>query len=81
MASTVSRIALISRAGISGSRAYAKFVSASDLGAAAGPLLGWIGIDAARDPKTIFLGGFILYAIAMLLPATPRSRASHQAKT
>ena len=80
IASTMSRIALISRAGVRGSKAYAKFVSASDLGAAVGPLLGWIGIDAARDPKTILLGGLILYALAMFLPVTSRSCTRHQGK-
>ena len=67
--STFLRVALISGAGIRGPKVYATFVSASDLGAATGPLLGWIGIDAARDPKTIFLAGFVLYLVALILPA------------
>ena len=71
-ASTVSRVALFSRAGVRGPKAFAKFVTASDLGAATGPLLGWIGIDAVSDPRTIFIAGCILYMAAMFLPVRSR---------
>ena len=66
--STVARIALITRASLLGSRSYAGFATASDFGAAIGPLLGWIGISAVADPLFVFIFGGALFAIATLLP-------------
>jgi hypothetical protein len=57
-----------------GSGAYARYVTASDFGAAAGPLLGWIVVAALGDPLySIAIGGVLFLASlgALLVPLPP----------
>jgi MFS family permease len=67
--STVALLALNMEAGLRGSRNFSYLVSATDLGAAVGPLLGWIGIESFDKPHIIFLAGGALFSVAALLTA------------
>jgi hypothetical protein len=64
-----------------GSGAYARYVTASDLGAATGPLLGWVVVALFNDPfYSLAIGGacFLLGTAALLLhvPTDPTAAAS-----
>lgn len=49
---------LAGSAGRLGSRAFARYVTAGDLGAATGPLLGWWMVDSFDDPSwSLAIGG------------------------
>jgi len=57
------QIALSSAAGKSGSRAYAHMATMMDVGAAAGPLLGWTLVELVSSPSAAFPVAGFLYAI------------------
>jgi predicted MFS family arabinose efflux permease len=65
--STTAWIALNAEAGLKGSKNFSYLVTSTDLGAAVGPLLGWIGIESFDKPSIIFLAGGALFTIAALL--------------
>lgn len=71
VATVACKLSLISQAGVSGSRRFARVITASDLGAAAGPLIGWFAIDRLGSPDAVFVTGAALYALAALLSARP----------
>jgi hypothetical protein len=56
-----------------GSRAFAGYVTASDLGAAIGPLLGWWLIGVTGEPGNALVAGALVYVLA--LAGNPRARA------
>jgi len=63
---------LAGTAGALGSGAFARYVTASDLGSATGPLLGWFVVDAFADPSwSLALGGltYLLAVVALARPA------------
>lgn len=63
---------LAGTAGALGSGAFARYVTASDLGSATGPLLGWLVVDAFADPSwSLALGGltYLLAVVALARPA------------
>ena len=64
---TTLQIALISGAGKQGPKVYAKFVTAADLGAATGPLLGWTLLELIGNPDIAFIAGIFFYAVAALI--------------
>jgi predicted MFS family arabinose efflux permease len=55
------QIALATNAGSEGPKRYARFVSALDLGAAAGPLIGWSIIQLSISGSGVFLAGAVIY--------------------
>jgi MFS family permease len=55
---------LAGRAGRLGSGAFARYVTAGDLGAATGPLLGWWIVDSFDDPSWSLAIGGITYLLA-----------------
>jgi MFS family permease len=58
-----------------GPAAYAGYVSAADLGAAVGPLLGWLGIQYVTRPwATLLAGGVLLLAAAAIALTMPGRR-------
>ncbi len=57
-----------------GSAAYARYVTASDVGAAAGPLLGWIAVEAVGHATVGLLLGGAFYLVAALLARLYSSR-------
>ena len=76
IANVASWLSLVSRAGLAGSGSFARLMTAADLGAATGPLLGWSAIDRVGSPAAVFAIGAGLYAIALataIVPARPAS--------
>ncbi|TVQ22445.1 MAG: MFS transporter [Spirochaetaceae bacterium] len=71
--SVISRISIEAQAASAGPRAYSDLATAMDFGAAAGPLLGWIGIEVARSDAVFWLGGG-LYLVAALAGLASTSR-------
>ncbi len=66
VATVACKIALVAQAGVSGPRSFAQFVSAADLGAATGPIVGWLAIERVGSPEAVFLLGAALYLIALV---------------
>ena len=50
-----------------GSAAYARYVTAGDIGSATGPLLGWLAVDLFGYAAVGLLLGSIVYLAASLL--------------
>jgi MFS family permease len=69
---TAVHVSLTSQAGKQGSKSFARFASASDLGAAAGPALIWLVLEFFAQPALPFLVGGALYVVAFLLSAAGR---------
>jgi predicted MFS family arabinose efflux permease len=63
---TCVQVLLASIAGRRGSRAFARYASAADFGAATGPLLGWAVFEVAPIPALSFIIGGVLYGVAAL---------------
>ena len=59
-----STVLLSARAAHSGSRTYASFATALDLGAACGPFVGWTIFEFISEPTMAFAAGATLYAVA-----------------
>ena len=66
MSSVISRISVEAQAASAGPRAYSRLATAMDFGAAAGPLLGWIGIELTRSDAVFWLGGGLYLAAALI---------------
>jgi len=62
----IANVLLSAKAAFSGSRTYASFATAIDLGAACGPVVGWTILEFISEPTMSFGAGGILYAIATL---------------
>ncbi len=60
-------VVMVSEAGLRGARAVASYVTASDMGSAAGPMLGWMTLQLYLPTHLIFVIGGGLYAIAALV--------------
>ena len=54
-------------AGIQGGRRYARFVSASDLGSAAGPLFGWLAIGTLDAENFAIVLAAAMYGLATIV--------------
>ncbi len=65
-ANVACRLSLTSRAGLGGSASFSRVMTAADLGAASGPLVGWIAIERAGSPDAVFAIGAVLYAVATI---------------
>ncbi len=63
---TTLRIALTVESGMKGSRAYALLSTATDAGAAFGPLLAWTVFDFISSSAVIFFVAGVLYAVSTL---------------
>ena len=61
---TGSNVALVAEAGTRGSRAVASYVTAVDLGACLGPIVGWMMPQWALPTGWIFLSGALCYGLA-----------------
>ena len=48
-----------------GSKVFAQYSTASDLGAAFGPVIGWGAYELIESPNFVFILGAVLYAIGM----------------
>ena len=53
----VARLSVEAQAAVSGARAYSRMATATDLGSAVGPLLGWLGIEIAESAPVFWIGG------------------------
>ena len=60
-------VVMVSEASTRGPRAVASYVTAADLGAAAGPLIGWMTQEVNLTTDLIFLIGGGMYAVAALV--------------
>ena len=74
ISAAISRLAVESQAALAGQRAYSGLASATDLGSAVGPVLGWIGIELSRSGITFWAGGGLFAVGAALALLTPRAR-------
>jgi MFS family permease len=63
---TGASVALVSEVGIRGPRSLASYVTAADLGACAGPLVGWQLPQWELPMWWIYLSGALMYALAAL---------------
>jgi predicted MFS family arabinose efflux permease len=61
----VSRLAVESQAAMGGPRSYSNLATATDLGSAVGPLLGWLGIELAQSDFVYWAGGAFYLAAAL----------------
>ncbi|TVQ99863.1 MAG: MFS transporter [Spirochaetaceae bacterium] len=66
VATVACKLSLFSGAGAAGSSRFAHMATASDLGAAAGPLVGWIAIERLGSADAVFAIGAALYAVAAI---------------
>jgi hypothetical protein len=66
LAATGVNVCLTAQAGLLGSRAVAAYVTASDLGSAVGPNLGWLGLQLGLSSDLVFGLGAGLYAIGAM---------------
>jgi len=62
----IARLAVESQAAQRGHRSYAALATATDLGSAVGPMLGWLGIELARSGSVLWIGGALLLAASCL---------------
>lgn len=60
-------VVMVSRAGKRGSQSVASYVTASDMGAAVGPVLGWAILQAQISSGLIFVVGSGLYLLAAMV--------------
>ncbi|MBT4136992.1 MAG: MFS transporter [Candidatus Latescibacteria bacterium] len=60
-------VVMIAESGMRGSRSVATYVTASDFGSAAGPMLGWLTLQMQLSTDWIFLMGGGLYAAGMVM--------------
>jgi predicted MFS family arabinose efflux permease len=75
VAATGASAAVSARAALSGPRGVAAYVTAWDLGSAAGPLLGWMGPQWGLSSSVAFAAGgllFIAAGLAAVRPGLPR---------
>ena len=72
VSAAVSRLAVESQAAVAGPRAYSRLATATDLGAAIGPVLGWVGIELAQSGLVFWVGGGFFLAGAVLAFFTRR---------
>jgi MFS family permease len=63
---TGASVALMAQAGSGGARGVARYVTASDLGAAVGPMLGWVAPQLGLPMQVSLVCGGALYAVAVL---------------
>jgi predicted MFS family arabinose efflux permease len=73
LASVACRLSLTSRAGLAGSASFSRVMTAADLGAATGPLVGWLAIERVGSVEVVFGIGAVLYAVATVTALAPRS--------
>lgn len=66
VANVACRLSLTSRAGLAGPASFTRVMTAADLGAASGPLIGWLAIEHAGSPDVVFAIGAGLYAVATI---------------
>ncbi len=74
-------IVLQSLAGAAGPRQIARYVTASDLGSAVGPNLGWLVLQAGVAVHGVFLIGASLYLLAGIVAAVAMTANTLEAKT
>jgi len=72
VSAAISRLAVESQAAVAGPRAYSRLATATDLGAAIGPVLGWIGIELAQSGLVFWVGGGFFLVGAVLAFFTRR---------
>jgi len=68
-------VALMSEAGRAGSRPFAQYASASDFGAAVGPMLAWTLFEFVQSPTRAFAIGSAFFAVGALFAWIRLSRA------
>ncbi len=64
VATVTGKLSLMSQAGLTGSKNFSLMMSASDMGSATGPIIGWAAIETSGSPEAIFTIGAALFAIA-----------------
>ena len=69
----IARLAVESQGAAGGPRAYANLATSTDLGSAAGPVLGWVGIELAQS-NVVFWGGGALFVVAGLVAVVSSRR-------
>ena len=78
MGASASRLAVESQAAIAGSRSYSGLATATDLGSALGPVLGWLGIDMGQSSPVFWVGGGLFIVGAIFTAISPPSITKHK---
>ncbi len=76
VATVACRISVVTEAGVAGGGVFSRTMTASDLGAASGPLLGWFAIEAVESAGIVFVVGASLYGVAVILAILDRTRGA-----
>ena len=76
LASVACRLSLTSHAGLAGSASFSRLMTAADLGAATGPLVGWLAIERVGSAEIVFAIGAALYAVATVTVFARRRRGA-----
>ncbi len=63
---TAARLAMQTQAGLLGPRAYASLATGTDLGAAVGPFLGWVGVEVSQSGTLFPVSAALLFIAALL---------------
>jgi predicted MFS family arabinose efflux permease len=75
ISAAIAMVLLSTQAATHGSRVYASFATALDLGAAVGPLFGWTILEFISIPTLSFAVGGFLYAAAMIFSIRQLNRS------
>jgi MFS family permease len=71
---TGATVSLVAQAGMAGPRSVARYVTASDLGSAVGPLLGWMAPQWGWPSEVAFAAAAALYVVAAITVLRVRER-------
>ncbi len=71
----MAKLALVARAGLGGSVSFSRFMTAADLGAAVGPIVGWVTIAQLNSADAVFAFGAVLYLLAAVAGSGSRGTA------
>ena len=74
VATVAAKLALTARAGVQGAASFARFMTAMDLGAAIGPIIGWLAISYVGNAAAVFAIGTFLYVVAAVASRLERKQ-------
>ncbi len=74
LGAAIARLAVEAQGAVASTKTYANLVTAMDLGSAAGPILGWTGIEYTQS-NVVFWGGGALFVAAGLLAILSLTRS------
>lgn len=72
------RLAMQTQAGLLGPRAYSSLATGTDLGAAIGPFLGWVGVELSQSAHVFWVSAVLLGIAALLSIPDMLHRQTHR---